>query len=382
MTFIVPDPHELIARYQDLLRPEDPAFGNGIADWTISSEYQNDPQSQDGNGPIWGCMCSPSMLPELVKLQPEDIAAKRAHIILRRPKSIADIAELHRTVLHELGHVLVARMGSENREAEENAMHSFDHFFSKFSPEQSAVLARSFQNPMARAYRAKEGDMPDVIEEDKDKQPDKPAPAMQEGAPRDIATIEQELLAARLANDTAKMAALQDEWFAAKMAATAATPAPVAPVEPPTMGMKPEDAYARKSAEDRKEAIEAIIDANPHLADNQKAMIRKMPTVKDARELAASYPRAANQNDPVRMGMQGNPKLGNEGAPKTLQGGLPAEDSAAMARSMGAKENKPQAPHINKRGRFSMGNMTPTQLRAAIASGNDPRKQFPSTIGD
>ena len=168
MTFIVPSASDLIARYQDLLRPEDPAFGNGIADWTISSEYQDDPQSENGGGPIWGCMCSPSRLPELVKLQSEDIAAKRAHIILRSPKSVDDIAELHRTVLHELGHVLVAPMGSENREAEENAMHSLDHFFSKLSPEQSAVLARAFQNPMARAYRAKEKAMPDM-EENKDK---------------------------------------------------------------------------------------------------------------------------------------------------------------------------------------------------------------------
>ncbi len=66
---------------------------------------------------------------------------------------------------------------------------------------------------------------------------------------------------------------------------------------------------------------------------------------------------------------------------RTIEGGLPPEESAAMARSMGAREDKPKPPHVNTRGRFSMGNMTPTQLREAIAKGNDPRNLFPSTLG-
>ena len=148
-------------------------------------------------------------------------------------------------------------------------------------------------------------------------------------------------------------------------------------------GMKPEDAYARARTEwakERTEAIEAIIDANPHLDDKQKAMARKQSTVAAARELIATYPRVANQNEPARMGMEKNPKLG---APETraIEGGLPPEESAAMARSMGARADKPQPPHVNTRGRFSMGNMTPTQLREAIAKGNDPRNLFPSTLG-
>ncbi len=317
MSFIVPNPSDLIARYQDLLRPEDPAFGNGIADWTISSEYQDDPQSEIGGGPIWGCTCSPSRLPELVKLQPEDIAAKRAHIILRSPKSVDDIAELHRTVLHELGHVLVAPMGSENREAEENAMHSLDHFFSKLSPEQSAVLARSFQNPMARAYRAKDKAMPDPTQDENKDKPPKDAPKMAEGAPRDVAAITADLIKAAMAGQPTDE--LVKELVAAQAIAGAGGngPASAPPPAPPTMGMDPKDAYARARAEmaqERKEAIEAIIDANPHLTDSQKAMARKQTSVKDARELVATYPRVANQNEPARMGMQGNPKTDPKGA--------------------------------------------------------------------
>jgi hypothetical protein len=151
---IAPNLSERIAWYQERLRPEDSAMGNGIADWTITAEYRSGLKVDGAD--IWGCMCSPSKLPELQKLTADDIAAKRAHIVIRTPENADDLAEVERTLLHELGHVLVAPMQSTNREAEENAMHSFDHFFSKLSPEQGAILARAMQNPMARAYRAKE----------------------------------------------------------------------------------------------------------------------------------------------------------------------------------------------------------------------------------
>ncbi len=360
MSFIIPDLAERIAWYQERLRPEDAAFGNGIADWTISSEYQDDPQSENGGGPIWGCMCSPSRLPELLKLQPEDIAAKRAHIIVRTPKTPDDIAEIERTILHELGHVLVAPMQSENREAEENAMHSLDHFFSKtkLSPEQGAILARAFQNPMARAYRAKEKAMPDM-EENKDK-PDKEAPKMQEGAPRDIAAISADIANAD-PTDTAKLAALAIEYRQALVAkATEAMagngPASVPP-PPPTMGMKPEDAYARARTEwakERTEAIEAIIEANPHLDDKQKAMARKQTTVAAARELIATYPRVANQNEPARMGMQGNPKTDPKAAMKPMARAMATAAENPMLRKLsgiGTLDNdglhyEPQPGHL------------------------------------
>jgi hypothetical protein len=287
MTFAAPNLAEMIAKYQAFLAPEDPRFGEGIAGWTITSEYDDDPQSENGSGPIWGCMCSPSVLAsdgKRVKLQPEDIAAKRAHIVVRTPKNRDELIEIERTVLHELGHVLHAKLDLP-RDLEEEIMHSLDHFFSKLSPEQGQILARSFQNPMARAYRAKEGNVPDPIVEDKDK-PDKEAPKMADGAPRDIATIEAEMLKTRLAGGD--IAALQDEWFAAKMAVTAAAPI-VEPAAPPVMGMKPEEAYARgqKAGEAAAEskAVKAYANTLKDLSAEQLAMVRECSTVESAERL-------------------------------------------------------------------------------------------------
>jgi hypothetical protein len=315
MTFTPPNLAEMVAKYQAFLAPEDPRFGDGISGWNITSEYDPNPLDESDGSPIWGCMCSPSVLASegrRVKLQPEDIAAKRAHIVVRTPRNRAELIEMERTVLHELGHVLHAKLNLP-RDAEEEIMHSLDHFFLKLSPEEGQILARSFQNHMARAYRAtaKEGDMPDPIEDPK--KPDKEAPKMQEGA-RDAAAINADIANAD-PNDSALLAKLAMELRQALIAKAVEPIAGNGPAsEPsmlpaPTMGMKPEDAYMRQAAADRKEAIEAIIDANPHLDDKQKAMARKMPSVKDARELIASYPRVANQNNPPRMGHETNPKM-------------------------------------------------------------------------
>jgi hypothetical protein len=321
VSFQPPNLTEMVAKYQAFLAPEDPRFGAGIADWTISSEYDADPTSEADGSPIWGCMCSPSVLAsdgKRRKLQPGDIAAKRAHIVVRTPTNRDDLIEIERTVMHELGHVLHAKLNLP-RDAEEEIMHSLDHFFSKLSPEQGAILARSFQNPMARAYRAKEGKMPG---EEEKKEPDKgggDAPKMAEGAPRDLAAIQADMAKADPA-DTALLAklaielrgALIQKGIEAQVGGNGpASEAPPAPA--PSMGMKPEDAFARKMAENTREAIEAIVDANPHLTDGQKAMARKQSTAKDARELVATYPRAANQNDAAKIGMQGNPKTNGDG---------------------------------------------------------------------
>lgn len=312
-SMIAPNLSERIAWYQERMRPEDPAFGNGIADWTITSEYDADPQSENGSGPIWGCMCSPSVLASegiRVKLQPSDIAAKRAHIVVRTPKSEADIDEIERTILHELGHVLVAPMKSEDREAEENAMHSLDHFFSKtkLSPEQGAILARSFQNPMARAYRAKEKAMPDM-EENKDK-PDKGAseggkkPAMQV---RSVPEIEADLIKAVLAGQPTDE--LAKELVAAKAMAEAGGPASEpAPAPAPEMGMKPEEAYARKvKAEAQSEAVKAFVDAL-ELPDDKKAFLRKQPTIVAAKDALAFLPKEG-----AKMGFDMHPAMRAKG---------------------------------------------------------------------
>lgn len=297
---MIPNLSERIAWYQERLRPEDSAMGNGIADWTITAEYRSGLKVDGAD--IWGCMCSPSMLPELQKLTADDIAAKRAHIVIRTPESADDIAEVERTILHELGHVLVAPMQSVNREAEENAMHSFDHFFSKLSPEQGAILARSFQNPMARAYRAKEETMPDM--EDKKDKPDKEAPKMQEGAPRDIATIEAEILKTRLAGGD--VAALLDEWLAAKMAATADNGPASEPalVAPPEMGMKPEEAYQRKV---NTEAVKVFVDML-EVPDEKKAFLRKQTTITGVKE-ALDFVGKEN----AKMGLDAHPALRGKG---------------------------------------------------------------------
>lgn len=386
MTFTPPNLAEMVAKYQAFLAPEDPRFGDGIAGWDITSEYDDNPQSENGSGPIWGCMCSPSVLVSegrRVKLQPEDIAAKQAHIVVRKPQSRAELIEVERTVMHELGHVLHAKLNLP-RDAEEEIMHSLDHFFSKLSPEQGAILARSFQNPMARAYRAtaKEGDMPDVNEEKKE--PDKEAPKMQEGAVSLDGKAAAEIVASGDANAALEfIKKLLGEAAGALIGGPAAEP--MAPPEPPSMGMKPEDAYARgkkeaettATAKATKEAVGAFADAVEGISDEQRAMVRECSSIDHAKRLVKVC---------VKPGQGQGATLGvtKEKVPAAGQqaGGLVGSEASAMARQMGAKSKKVVGPHRMTNGRFSMGTMTPTQLRDAIAAGKDPRNQFPSTMGD
>lgn len=381
MTFTPPNLAEMIAKYQAFLAPEDPRFGQGISDWDITSEYDNDPQSENGTGPIWGCMCSPSILAsegQRVKLQPEDIAAKQAHIVVRTPATREELIEIERTVLHELGHVLHAKLNLP-RDAEEEIMHSLDHFFSKLSPEQGRILARSFQNPMARAYRAENTAMPGPIEEKKE--PDKEPPKMAEGG---SITLDGKAAADIIATgDAAKalefLKTLLGEAAGALLGGAAMPPAP----EPPTLGMKPEEAYARsqKEAEAAAEAkaVKAYANTLKDLSPEQLAMVRECSTVESAERLVNVCVKPTSGQT---MGAPPGKVHGKTTpAPVAREGGLPSEDAAAMARAMGAKPNAPIPPSILPNGRFTLGNMTPTQLREAIARGDDPRKKFPSTIG-
>ena len=339
---IAPNLSERIAWYQERLRPEDSAMGNGIADWTITAEYRSGLEV-DGS-PIWGCMCSPSMLPDLQKLTADDIAAKRAHIIIRMPENADDLAEVERTLLHELGHVLVAPMQSTNREAEENAMHSFDHFFSKLSPEQGAILARAMQNPMARAYRAKEKTMPDM--EDKKDKPDKEAPKMQEGAPRDIPTISADIANAD-PSDTALLAKLAIEYRQALIAEAtkamggngpASQPTPAAP---PEMGMKPEEAYQRKV---NAEAVKVFVDML-EVSDDKKAYLRKQPTIAGVKE-ALDFVGKEN----AKMGFEGHPAMRGKGDDEPESVFYPSGNKSTMAacRVMARKKDGISARGIYK----------------------------------
>jgi hypothetical protein len=381
---IAPNLSERIAWYQERLRPENPEMGNGIADWTITAEYRNGLKVDGAD--IWGCMCSPSKLPELQKLQVVDIQAKRAHIIIRTPADQDDLAEVERTLLHELGHVLVAPMQSTNREAEENAMHSFDHFFSKLSPEQGAILARAMQNPMARAYRAKEKTMPDM--EDKKDKPDKEAPKMQEGAPRDIAAIEAEILKTRLAGGD--VAALLDEWLAAKMAATAdgGAASEPAPAAPPEMGMKPEEAYQRKV---NTEAVEAFVDML-EVSDDKKAYLRKQSTIAGVKEALDFVGKES-----AKMGFEGHPAMrgkGNDDEPESVFYPSGNKSTMAACRVMARKKDGISARGIYKCSpqeqretgqlmRFSLTDAYPMLREVAEQNAHRDRKAvFTKTGGD
>lgn len=329
---MIPNLSERITWYQERLRPEDSAMGNGIADWTITAEYRSGLKVDGAD--IWGCMCSPSMLPELQKLMADDIAAKRAHIVIRTPESADDIAEVERTLLHELGHVLVAPMQSVNREAEENAMHSFDHFFSKLSPEQGAILARSFQNPMARAYRAKEETMPDM--EDKKDKPDKEAPKMQEGAPRDAAVINADIANAD-PNDAALLAKLAAELRQALIAKAVAPMGGNGPasepalVAPPEMGMKPEEAYQRRV---NAEAVKTFVDML-EVPDEKKAFLRKQTTITGVKE-ALDFVGKEN----AKMGFEGHPATRGKGDDEPESVFYPSGNKNTMAACRVMARNK------------------------------------------
>ena len=145
---IAPNLSERIAWYQTF--PS--GFALKIPPWATASPIgrsrPNIAAVSKSTAPHFGVVCAPLDASRSAKAHRGRYRGKtRAHIIIRTPENADDLAEVERTLLHELGHVLVAPMQSTNREAEENAMHSFDHFFSKLSPEQGAILARAMQNP-------------------------------------------------------------------------------------------------------------------------------------------------------------------------------------------------------------------------------------------
>lgn len=339
---ILPDLANEIAWWQANMRPSDPAFGPGLSDWTITAEYVPDLKTPQ-HGDVWGLTCSPSSLPALQWLTPEDIEAKRAHLQIRKPTTSDEVAEIEETLPHELVHVLDARK-SGTVEDKENTAHSLAPLLAalrKNHPARAAMLARAIASPaMARAYRAKEGTMPDVQEEKKE--PDNGAMA-QEKPKGDKAPMAQEGgdLASLLmkAGELAATEGLSEEAKALlSKLASMATAKPVEPVMAPpeaaTMGMKPEEAYARGQAAVTKEAIEAIVEANPHLSKDQAAMVRKQSTAKAARELVATYPRSEVKAEPekAKMGMQGHPSTnGEKQAPMARACALPTDPMVRKA---------------------------------------------------
>lgn len=388
---ILPDLGKRLEWYKAVMSPEDPEQGPGISNWTITAEYVPRAQLAQWYGaPVWGCMGSPESR-GLEKLTPENVAAKRAHILVCMPETAEDLKEADRTLVHECGHILVAHLGIPRAE-QENIMHSLDHLYSKLTPEEGVALARAIADPTARAYRAaakKEGDMPDPTNEENKDKPDKEAAAAQEGsAEMSVEEIKAALVKAVLDGQPTEELAKKLVAAMATAGAEAASPPPAPepmPEAAPTMGMKPEEAYARgqksgeaaATAKANREAVKAFAESldDDRVTPEQRAEIAEAPSMARAQRLLKTYPRATQG---ATLGVSAGKVTGAK--PGAI--GLQDTQAAAMARQMGAKSNKVIGPHMQKNGRFSMGTMTPTQLREAIAAGKDPRNQFPSTLGD
>jgi hypothetical protein len=343
---VIPDLAREIAWWQARMRPSNEQFGNGIADWTITGEYV-DGLMHPELGEVWGLMCSPSMLPASCEnLTPEDIAAKRAHIRVRTPKTTAEVAEVHETLPHELYHVLRAANSGGSVEAEEGAAHSVAPLLAELrrtDSNRARALARAIAaNPSrARAYRAR-GSMPEP-EEKKDPEKKDP-PAQDGGSGMSIEDIEKALVTAKLAGDDAKLAELMNAWIAAKVAAAGAASPVTEPPPAPSMGMNPEDPAQMRariiSLEERAKAADeaataAILDAHPHLDEKQQKLVKTAGSPARARELAASYQRPAelHKSAEARMGLSGHPATvagGGKVAPKNAF--RPSGNRASMAR--------------------------------------------------
>ena len=334
----LPNLEEIIGWFKERMRPKDQTIGNGIADWTITAEYVPD-LIVDGT-PAYGALCSPG--DKTIFPSQEDVDAKRAHFLIRPPSDEKSTKELRVTFFHECNHILqsmFASPGGSNRTGMENQTHSMDNFLSLLTPEEITLFARHIPTEAARAYRAEEGSMPDAVPDPK-KEPDKGTekPAMAEGAPRDVATIQGDIAKAALSGlpceELCKELALA--LVAAGSAAGNGPSSTKEPIVPPTVGMTPEQAYARKIAENTKESIEAIVEANTHLTDSQKAMARKQSSAKDARELVSTYPRAANQNDQAKLGMPKDAKAQGDKAEKPMARAIrEAGDNPALRRILG-----------------------------------------------
>lgn len=319
---ILPDLAREIAWYQARMKPSDERFGAGIADWTITSEYVTN-LSVPGMGLVWGLTCSPSSLPAIVALTPEDISARRAHIQIRTPLNASELAEIPETIAHECSHVLFAAMGAP-LDAEENAAHSLAPLLAdlrKNDPARAAMLARAMTNPArARAYRAGDGSMPDNTNNE-NKEPDngkEPPKAQDGGGDMTIEEIKAKMIEAVLAGQPTDELAKALVKAMAMQAAEGQRDSTIPPPPPvPQMGMTEDQAQMRarvvelekRAKEADEQAIGAIVDANPHLDDKQKGLVKSAGSPARARELAASYQRPPEPAKPT-MGAKAHPSQG------------------------------------------------------------------------
>lgn len=232
--------------------------------------------------------------------------------------------------------------------------------------------------------------MPDM--EDKKDKPDKEAPKMQEGAPRDIPTISADIANAD-PSDTALLAKLAIEYRQALIAeATKAMGGngPVsepAPAAPPEMGMKPEEAYQRKV---NAEAVKAFVDML-EVSDDKKAYLRKQPTIAGVKE-ALDFVGKEN----AKMGFEGHPAMRGKGDDEPESVFYPSGNKSTMAacRVMARKKDGISARGIYKCSpqeqretgqlmRFSLTDAYPMLREVAEQNAHRDRKAvFTKTGGD
>jgi hypothetical protein len=156
---------------------------------------------------------------------------------------------------------------------------------------------------------------------------------MQEGAPRDVSAITQDIVKAILAGQP--IDELGKELVLAQALAGAAAPiaTPLAPPAP-TMGMQPEEAFqrgvaaslAKATTQAQGEAVKAYADTVEGLAEDQRAMVRKQSTIMDAQALVKTYPRTGQT-----LGVTQHPQVD----PKAVKGERP------MARAVREAEESP-----------------------------------------
>ena len=171
--------------------------------------------------------------------------------------------------------------------------------------------------------------MPDPIEDPK--KPDKEAPKMAEGAPRDIAAINADMVKAVLAGQPIEE--LGKELVAAQAIAGAsgggAAPV-VAPPEPPSMGMQPDQAYARAV---NKKAVATLVGNLPGLDEKQKKYLLGRSSIDEVNEALEAMPRAVAPSS--TLGMLVHPAKQ-----------APTENESPMARAIREGESNPMLQRV------------------------------------
>ena len=169
---------------------------------------------------------------------------------------------------------------------------------------------------------------------------------MQEGAPRDIGAIQADMakadptdaaLLAKLAVEL-REALIQKGIEAQGGGDPASQPAPVAP---PEMGMKPEEAYQRKV---NVEAVRAFVDML-EVSDDKKAYLRKQPTIAGVKEALDFVGKES-----AKMGFEGHPAMRGKSDDEPESVFYPSGNKSTMAacRVMARKKDGISARGIHK----------------------------------